>query len=61
MLLATDWVAIAIATFGVGVVTYYGWSSRNENPVMKNILHTLILLTAILWGLCAYLVVNANG
>ena len=61
VLLKTDWVAIAIATFGVGVVAYYGWPSRDESPVMKKILHTLLLLLAILWGLCTYLVVSANG
>ena len=61
MLLKTDWLAIVIATFGVAVVVYYGWSSRNENPVMKKILYTLLAFIAILWGLCAYLLVAANG
>lgn len=61
MLLKTDWAAIVIATFGVAVVTYYGWSSRNENPVMKKILYTLLVFMAVLWGLCVYLLVSANG
>ena len=38
MLLKSDWVAIVIATLGTGVVMYYGWSSRNEHPIMRRIL-----------------------
>lgn len=59
MLLKTDWVAIVIATFGVGVMMYYGWSARNENPVMKKILYTLLVFITILWGLCSYILLNA--
>jgi arginine exporter protein ArgO len=60
VLLKTDWVAIVIATFGVAVVTYYGWSARNENPTMKKILYTLLVFIAVLWGLCAYILVSEN-
>jgi tellurite resistance protein TehA-like permease len=60
VLLKTDWVAIVIATFGVAVVTYYGWSARNENPIMKKILYTLLVFITILWGLCIFLVLGEN-
>ena len=60
VLLKTDWVAIVIATFGAGVVTYYGWSARKENPVMKKILYTLLFLITILWALCIFLVLGEN-
>ena len=60
VLLKTDWVAIVIATFGVGVVTYYGWSARHENPIMKKILYTLLVFITILWGLCIFLLLEAN-
>jgi ABC-type tungstate transport system substrate-binding protein len=61
MLLKTDWASIVIATFGVAVVTYYGWSSRNEHPVMKKILYTLLVFITILWAMCVYLLMSANG
>ena len=61
MLLKTDWVAIVIATLGTGVVVYYGWASRHEHPTMKKILYTLLGLMLVLWGLCIYLMVSANG
>ena len=60
VLLKTDWVAIVIATFGVCVVTYYGWSSRHENPIMKKILYTLLFFIAVLWGLCIFMLLEAN-
>ena len=61
MLLKSDWVAIVIATLGTGVVMYYGWSSRHENPTMKKILYTLLTLMFILWMMCIYLMVSVNG
>lgn len=61
MLLKSDWVAIVIATLGTGVVMYYGWSSRHENPIMKKILYTLLTFMFILWMLCVYLMVSVNG
>jgi hypothetical protein len=61
MLLKTDWVAVAIAVFGTGVVMYYGWDSRHENPTMKKILYTLLTFMFILLMLCIYLMVSANG
>ena len=61
MLLKSDWVAIVIATLGTGVVVYYGWDSRHEHPTMKKILYTLLGLMLVLWGLCIYLMVSANG
>ena len=61
MLLKSDWVAIVIATLGTGVVMYYGWSSRHENPIMKKILYTLLTFMFILWMMCVYLMVNVNG
>ena len=61
MLLKTDWVAIVIATLGTGVVMYYGWASRHEHPTMKKILYTLLTFMFILWMMCAYLMVSANG
>ena len=61
VLLKTDWVAIVIATFGVAIVTYYGWSARKENPVMRKILYSLLVLITILWALCIYMVLEVNG
>lgn len=61
MLLKSDWVAIVIATLGTGVVMYYGWSSRHENPIMKKILYTLLTFMFILWMMCVYLMVSVNG
>lgn len=57
-MLKTDWIAVFIAAFGVGVVVYQGWSSRNENPTMKKIIYTLIGLTALLWIMLAFLVLG---
>jgi len=61
MLLKSDWVAIVIATVGAGVVTYYGWSSRNEHPAMKKIIYTLLGLIFVLWMMCAFLTLTPNG
>lgn len=61
MLLKTDWVAIVIAVLGTGVVTYYGWASRNENPTMKKLIYVLLASVFILLLLCAYLTIGANG
>ena len=62
MLLKTDWVAIAIATFGVGVVIFLGWSSRNDHPEMKKIIHGLLWLMLVLWVLIAIMLVGySNG
>jgi len=61
VLLKTDWVAIVIAVLGTGVVTYYGWDSRHENPTMKKILYTLLTLMFILLLMCIYLMVGVNG
>ena len=61
MLLNSDWVAIVIAVLGTGVVMYYGWDSRHENPAMKKILYTLLAFMSILFALCIYLTVSVNG
>lgn len=61
VLLKSDWFAVAIATFGTAMVTYYGWSVRNENPIMKKILYTLLVFMLILWGLCTFILLSYNG
>jgi len=58
VLTKSDWLSVMIATFGVGIVMYYGWSARNENPVMKKILYTLLGFIFALWILCALVVFN---
>lgn len=60
-MLKTDWFAVFIAAFGVGVVVYQGWSSRNENPVMKKIIYGLIGLTAVLWIMLTVMVLGGVG
>ena len=61
MLLKTDWVAIVIAVLGTGVVTYYGWASRNENPMMKKLIYVSLASVFTLLVLCAYMTIGANG
>ena len=61
VLLKTDWFAIVIATLGAGLVVYYGWSLKKENPVVKKLLYTLIVLMIILWSMCTYLLLGRNG
>ena len=61
VLLKTDWFAIVIATLGAGLVVYYGWSLKKENPVVKKLLYTLIVLMIIIWSMCTYLVLGRNG
>lgn len=61
VLLKTDWFAIVIATLGAGLVVYYGWSLKKENPVVKKLLYTLIVLMIIIWSMCAYLLLGRNG
>ena len=61
VLLKTDWFAIVIATLGAGLVTYYGWTLRKENPVVKKLLYALIALMAIIWVMCTYLLLGSNG
>ena len=61
VLLKTDWFAIVIATLGVGLVVYYGWSLKKENPVVKKLLYTLIVLMIIIWSMCTYLLLGRNG
>jgi hypothetical protein len=56
MLLKSDWFAIALATFGVAVVVWQGWSSRNEYPAMKKIIYTLLVAWLILWLLIAAMI-----
>ena len=61
VLLKTDWFAIVIATLGAGLVVYYGWSLKKENPVVKKLLYTLIVLMIIIWSMCTFLVLGRNG
>lgn len=61
VLLKTDWFAVVIATLGVGLVVYYGWSLKKENPVVKKLLYTLIVLMIIIWSMCTYLLLGRNG
>lgn len=58
VLLKTDWISIAIATLGAGVVLYCGWSARNEDPVLKKILYTLLVFITAMWGLCTYILLK---
>lgn len=51
MLLKTDWFAIAIATFGVACITYYGWDSRKVYPPLKKLIYVLLGLMSVLWAL----------
>ncbi len=60
MLLKSDWFAIAIATFGVAVIAWQGWNARDEYPAMKKIIYTLLVFTAILWGLITYMSFGMN-
>jgi len=60
MLLKSDWFAIAIATFGVAVVMWQGWSSRNEYPAMKKIIYGLLGLTLALWIMISYITFGLN-
>lgn len=62
MLLKTDWFAIAIATFGVGVVVYYGWDSRKAYPPFRKLIYGLLGLMTILWILIILLLLgDANA
>jgi hypothetical protein len=53
---ADVWVALVIAVFGAAVVFYYGWDTRHVYPPMKYLLYTLIGTMAVLFILCAGIV-----
>ena len=60
-MLKTDWVAVIIATIGVAVVAYHGWSSRNVDPIMKKIVYGLLALITLLWIMMTALLIGGNA
>jgi hypothetical protein len=48
-MLAGDFLALLIATFGVGVVVYYAKSVTDYEPRMGILVKVLILMIVFLW------------
>jgi hypothetical protein len=48
-MLAGDFLALLIATFGVGVVAYYAKSMKNYEPHMGVLVKVLISMIIFLW------------